>query len=98
MPVVLGVLSLLALAASAGLIVRILDISHPASVIIASGLVVSYPVTACVFSYMFAADGYFFALLLSVLSVYLTKKYRWGWIPAIGCIVVSLGGYQAFIG
>lgn len=98
MPVVIGVISLLALACASGLTVRVLELSHPAAIITISALLVTYPTVACVFSFMFTADAYLISLALNILSVYLAKKYRFGWIAAIICLAVATGIYQSYLG
>lgn len=97
MPVVIGLLTLFALACAAALTVRVLDISSPAGVLLTSGLLVSFPSVCCVFPYLYTADAYFFALLLNAASVYLTKRFRFGWVAAPFCIAVGLGIYQSFV-
>lgn len=98
MPVVIGLLSVLALALCAGLTVYILDIHSSACVFLVSGFLVSFPTIACVFPYLFTADAYFIAIFLHVGAVYAAKKFRHGWAIAIVCIAISLGIYQAYIG
>lgn len=98
MPVVLGVLSLMVLAVSCGLAVLILEFSHPVSIVIVSGILVTYPVVSCLFSFMFAADAYCFSILLNTLGVFFAKKYRFGWIAATACLTVGTAVYQSFIG
>ena len=97
MPVVIVLLSLCALACTAALTVKVLDISSPAGILLTSGFLVSFPSVCCVFPYLYTADAYFFALLLNALSVYLTKRFRFGWIAAPFCIALGLGIYQSFV-
>lgn len=73
LPVVIGLLSILALALSAGLTVRVLELTHPVSIVLTAGFLVSFPAVACIFSYLFTADAYFIALLLASLSAYAAK-------------------------
>lgn len=98
MPVVIGLLSLLALALSALLAVRFLEIHSPVCVILVSGFLVAFLPAAGIFSYMYTADAYFFSLLLNIAAVVLARKRRWGWPASILCIAVGLGIYQSFIG
>lgn len=98
MPVVIVLLTIIALALCVGWTVRILDIHSPACIFLVSGFMLSFPTVACSFSYLWTADAFFIAALLQVVAVYVTKRYRYGWLPAILCITFSLGVYQAFIG
>ena len=97
LPVVLGVLSVLALAGTAALTVRVLDLRDPASILLTSGFLVSFPTVACIFPYLYTADAYFFALLLNAAGVWAAKRWRFGWLAAAACFTLSLGIYQAFI-
>lgn len=97
MPVVIGMVSLLALALCAVFTVSVLEISHPLSIVLASGLIVSYPSVACIFSYLFTADAYLIALCLNAAGVWLAKRYRWGWLPCVLLLALAMGTYQAFI-
>ena len=97
MPVVIGLISILALALTAGLTVRILGLTHQGNIVMAAALLVTFPSLSGIFSYLFTADAYCLALLLNTLAVYCTKKYRWGWAAAIGMITVACGTYQAFL-
>lgn len=97
LPMVIGLLSILALGACAGLTVRIIGLTHPVHIVLASALLVTYPATSAIFSYLFTADAYFLALLLNVLGVWCTKNFRWGWAAAIPMLALACGTYQAFI-
>ncbi len=85
------------IALTAGLTVKLLELSHPAAIVITSALLVSFPSVANTFAYMFTADPYFIALFMNTLAVWLTKKYRFGWIAAVGLITLACGIYQAYI-
>ncbi len=97
LPVVIGLISILALAVTAGLTVRILGLSHPVHIVLAAGLLVTFPSISAIFSYLFTADAYFLALMLNALGVFCAKRYRWGWLAAVLLLAVACGTYQAFI-
>lgn len=97
LPVVIGLISILVLALTAGLTVKILSISNTASIILISGFIVTFPPVACIFSYMYTADAYFIALLLNTLAVFVAKKYKYGFVGAIILMAFACGIYQAFI-
>lgn len=97
LPVVIGLISILALAATAGLTVRILGLSSKVHIVLAAALLVTFPNISAIFSYLFTADAYFLALLLNTLGVYCTKRCRWGWAVAIPMMAVACGTYQSFI-
>lgn len=97
LPVVIGLISILALAVTAGLTVRILRLSNPVHIVLASALLVTFPSISAIFSYLFTADAYFLALMLNALGVYCAQRYRRGWMLAIPLLTVACGTYQAFI-
>lgn len=97
MPVVIVVISVLMLALTAGITVSVLNISNKVMAVLTGAFLVTIPSVACTFSYMFLADAHFICLFLNAAAVYMAKKYKWGWIPAIVLCAVACGGYQAFI-
>lgn len=97
LPVVTGLISLLAIAVSAGLTVQVLELTHPVHIVLASALLVTFPSAAAIFSYLFTADAYFLCLMLNALAVYCTRNYRWGWLFGLPLLTAACGTYQAFI-
>ena len=97
LPVVIGLISILALAVTAGLTVRVMELKHPVHIVLASALLVTFPSVAAIFSYLFTADAYFLCLMLNALAVYCAQRYRRGWLLALPLLTVACGTYQAFI-
>lgn len=87
----------LMIALTAGLTVRLLELTHPAAITAVSALLITFPVIADTFAYMFTADAYFIALFMNTLAVYLTKRYRFGFLAAVLLISTACGVYQAYI-
>ena len=98
-PVVNGLMSLLWLALAAYLIVRLLDIRWRVSVVLLSGVMVTSPMLANLFGYMFTAPYYCFAVFLAVMGVYVICKWSAPWAFACGALMIacSVGIYQAYI-
>lgn len=97
MPVVIGLLSILMLALTAGFTVSVLEVTNKTVAVLVGAFLVTMPSVACIFSYLFTADAYFICLFLNTLAVWLMKNYRWGWLPAIILCAMACGGYQAFL-
>lgn len=97
LPWVIGTLSILYLALTAVLLTEIFKLDKTPSIIVASGLIVTFPTVAATFSYMFTADAYMAGYLLVVLSVLITKKYKWGFFPASFIFYLGVGIYQAYL-
>lgn len=96
-PWIIGLLGLLFLAFAAAALTALLEIEDKLSIVAVSGLLVSFPALASTFSYVFTMDGYMMALLLAVLSVLCTKKWKWGFIPGAFCLAFSMGIYQSYL-
>ena len=98
-PWVLGLLSIFYIALSAVLVVETLKIERPVLAGLCGLLMVTFPTVVSTFSYIFTADAYFLALLLSVLAVYLSEKIpKWYGILLGGlCVGLSMGIYQAYV-
>lgn len=78
LPWLIGLLSLLFLACASVALTELLELEKIWAIVLCSGLLVSFPALTSTFAYIFTADGYMMALLLSVLAVLFTKKYRLG--------------------
>lgn len=99
LPWVNGVLAILYASVSAALIVAVLEIKNPVPVILCSGLLVTYPSFADTMGYLFTADGFLFAMLLSSLGVWFwhRKKDAVGIVGMAVCIALAAGTYQAYL-
>ncbi len=97
LPWLIGILSLIWLSVTAVLLVEVLDINKTEWIVLISGLLVSFPALASTYAYLFTADGYMLALMLSVLAVYLTKSYKKGFLFGGICLAFSMGTYQAYL-
>ena len=97
LPWLIGLLALLYLALTSAALVEFLEVKKTSAIILISGLLVSFPAIASTFSYVFTMDGYMMALLFAVLSVVLTKKYRFGFAAGAVCLACSMGIYQAYL-
>ena len=97
LPWLIGLLALVYLAFTSAALVEFLEIRKTASVVLVAGLLVGFPAVASTFAYVFTMDGYMMALFLAVLSVVLTKKYKFGFIPGAVCLACSMGTYQAYL-
>lgn len=97
MPQLIGVLSCLFLSLAAALTVRILRFRQPLFAAFAGVLMAAVPAMAYTYLYMFTASAYCFAILLAVLSVWLTERFRCGWLWGSAVLALSVGIYQAYV-
>lgn len=96
LPWINGLFSILMLAIISYLIVKVLCIRDKMLVVLIGASIVTFPSVAVTFSYMADAQAYFVAAFFSVLAVFITDKYKHGFIIGIILIMLSLGIYQAY--
>ena len=99
LPLFNGIISILCITCSAYLIINLLDIKQMGLCIAITGILVSFPVIAGLFGYMFTAPYYTISLLLAVLGVWIVNKKTNILYFLIGVLLMScsIGIYQAFI-
>lgn len=96
-PWVIGLLGLLFLGLAAAAVTELLEVDRGWAIVSGSGLLAAFPALASTFAYVFTLDGYMLALLLAVLAVLVTKKYKQGFVGGAFCLAFSLGIYQAYL-
>lgn len=79
------------------LICDIFKIKNKKNMILISLIISTFPSLALSFSYLFMVEIYMTSLLLAVLAVWLSTKWKYGFIPGSLCIALSLGNYQSYI-
>lgn len=97
LPWLIGLLAMGYLGLTAMVLTEFLELRQSWAIVLVSGLLVSFPSLASTFAYVFTMDGYMMAVLLAVLAVLLTKKYKWGFVPGGVCLAFSMGIYQAYL-
>lgn len=97
-PWLYGVISLVLLALSACLIIRLFEIKGGLIRLLLAGMLTAFPAQTGVFCFMFTSSAYALAFLFSVLAVYLPlRRGLKGHIAAAVLLTLSLGIYQAYI-
>lgn len=97
LPAVNGLLGILYVALCSVVIVELFQIKKKLSIVLASGLLITFPSVASTFAYNFTADGYLLAMLFGALAVLLTCRYRFGLLAGALLLCFSYGSYQAYI-
>lgn len=97
LPWLIGLLAMLYLGITGVLLTEFLELKQSWAILLTGGLLAAFPSLASTFAYVFTMDGYMLAVLLAVLAVLLTKKYRLGFLPGALCLACSLGIYQAYL-
>lgn len=92
-----GILTIVLISVSACIIVNIYDVKSMLSCVLIGGIVITFPSIVSLMFFSFTAPYYGLAICVATLAVYLYKKYKYGFIPAILCIAFSMGIYQAYL-
>lgn len=96
-PSVNFILIIIILAIISLLICDIFKIKNKKNMILISLIISTFPSLALSFSYLFMVEIYMTSLLLAVLAVWISTKWKYGFIPGSLCIALSLGNYQSYI-
>lgn len=97
MPWVNGCASILMLALASALTVSAAGFTTRMGAALTAALMVTHPTIAASLGYMYMADAFMDALALAALAVYLSRKWRFGFLPAAACLCLSMGIYQAYV-
>lgn len=93
----IGVLSIVYIAVAAVFVCEFFEIRSLVNRGLIAALLVTFPAICATFSYMYTMDGYMIGLILAVLAAYVTKRYRYGFVPGAFCLAFCLGIYQAYL-
>ena len=96
MPAAIGLVSLLLLGLAAVLAVDLLSIRSAVLAGLAGAVLAAFPCLGYTFLYMFTASAYCLAILLAVLSVWLARRGRLGWLLGVCALAMAMGTYQAY--
>ncbi|BDH60753.1 hypothetical protein MTP04_08830 [Lysinibacillus sp. PLM2] len=96
LPWVIGLFSIFFLALAAVSLVILFEVRKKISIILISGIVVTFPSVSSTFSYIFTADGYMLGIFMAILAVVITKKFKkFGFLIGALLVCLSVGIYQA---
>ncbi len=96
-PWITGLLCLLYISISVILIVEILDMHDTIGIVCISLLMAVFPTVISSFAFMYMADAFHTAMLFATLAVWLSLRYRYGFIAGAVCLCMSVGIYQAYL-
>lgn len=96
-PAVHGFLLILCIAVSACLILEILQIRSTTGAVLSAVVLETFPSVVSTMTFMFMAHTSGIGILMATLSVYLLRKYRFGWLPSVALLICSLGTYQSYV-
>lgn len=96
-PAIHGVLAIIFLSGAACFITEILELKKKGSVVLVSLVIVTFPSLAGTMYFMFTVHDYALALMLMCLSVYILRRFKYGYLLSIVLIVISLAIYQPYV-
>ncbi|MCM1045121.1 MAG: glucosyltransferase domain-containing protein [Candidatus Gastranaerophilales bacterium] len=97
LPWLIGLIGFWWLSCAAVVLTEFLELQDRVVIALVSGLLVTFPALTSTFAYVYTLDGYMMALFLSVLSVLLVQKGRYGFLAGAVCLAFSMGIYQAYL-
>lgn len=94
-----GILSVLLLSLSICIIIKLFNIKHKILSVLLSAIIISFPSQTVTFGYMYTSTHYAFAVLLTVIAVYLlcSNNSLGSFAVSSLLLVFSLSIYQAYI-
>lgn len=92
-----GVLSIFYLALIVIMIIQLFNIKSSLIKVLISALVVTIPSVTATFAYMYTANGYLLATVITLIALVLVKEFRWGFLISPFLIFFAVGIYQANI-
>ena len=98
MPWLYGIISLILLAFSACLIIRLFEIRGHLMQMLLAGMLTAFPAQTGVFCFMFTSSAYALSFIMAVLAVWLSLRHGWkGTAAGLVLLTLSLSIYQAYI-
>jgi hypothetical protein len=96
-PAVHGFLLILLLSLSACLVLEIAGIKSRTGAVLVPTLMLTFPSVVSTMTFMFMAHTSGIGIFMVCVAVYVMRKYKHGWIPAIVLLICVLGTYQSYI-
>lgn len=100
LPWVIGLLTCLYMALTVVVIVALFKMKNPVLIGLTGALIAAAPTTTETMFYLFTADAYMLAMLLSALAVYFARieeTHKGSRILSCVCVCISCGIYQAYL-
>ena len=97
MSAAIGLVSLLLLALAAALAVDVLKIRSGVLGAMTGAVMAAFPCMGYTFLYMFTASAYCLAILMAVLSVWLARRGKLGFLLGVLLVALTMGTYQVYV-
>lgn len=99
LPVVNSFLAILYLGLTSMVFVTIFPLTNRIFIVLMSGILVTFPTVATIFSYNFCIDPFMFSMLMSTLAAYFVTRsnHKCGWLIGAIFLCISVAIYQAYL-
>ena len=97
LPWINGILAIFFLAITSVVVVEGLGIESKTGAVLAAGFLVTFPAVSSTFCYIFTVDGYMVAVLLAALAFLAADRRKFGFVPGMFLLGISMGIYQAYL-
>lgn len=94
LPIINGILGTIYLSILSVIIIELFNLKKTLSIILISGLIVTFPTIASTFSYMYTADGYMLSYLVTALAIIIAIRFKYGFLFGTILFYLSVGVYQ----
>ena len=92
-----GIFAIVLISAAACFVLSALGLKSITSAVLVPLMMLSFPSMCSLFTFLFTADCYAVGILLSCAGVWFIRKYKYGFLPGIVCLVLCMGIYQAYL-
>lgn len=96
-PAINGVMAIITIAIASCLIISALKLKSLSAAILVPVMAVTFPGFTSTMTFMFTVNSYAFGVLFCCLGAFLIRKYKYGYIPGVVFLVLSMGIYQSYI-
>lgn len=96
LPWVNGLLSIFYIALAASLLVHLFQVQSTVIAVLIGGLMVTFPTVTSTLTYIMFSDAFLLCILISTLAIFITYKYKYGFLCGTILLTLCLGTYQAY--
>lgn len=96
-PWINGFLTILFISIGTCFIVAALHLKSVTSAVLVPVMMMTFPTVFSTLGFTFTTDSYAFGIMLACVAAYCIRKWKYGFIPGIICMCMSMGCYQAYL-
>lgn len=96
-PWINGSMAILLISFTCVMLYEILRLETRMAAVLLPMIFMTFPSLCSTMTFMFTVDLYAIGLFLAVLAVWLSLQWKWGFLPAMVPLILSLGIYQAYV-